>query len=59
MQGANPCRVYPKNEEGVENMLKHRITKYQDEMGSRFAVYWFQLNLFGRRYCFNQKRIAI
>ncbi|ENV9651488.1 hypothetical protein ACFK7V_002001 [Listeria monocytogenes] len=40
-------------------MLKHHITKYQDEMGSRFAISWFQLNLFGRCYCFNQKRIAI
>lgn len=40
-------------------MIKHHITKYRDELGNRKAVSWFQLNAFGKVFCFWIKEIAI
>lgn len=38
--------------------MHHYITKYIED-GDKYAVSWFQINLFGRCYCLNQKRIKL
>lgn len=38
--------------------MHHYITKFK-ENGKRYATSWFQINLFGRAYCFNIKKIEI
>ena len=43
---------------GVDSM-HHYITKYSDEKGVRKAVTWFQINLFGKCYCFLKREIQI
>jgi len=43
---------------GVDSM-HHHITKYRDEKGIRKAVSWFQINLFGKCYCFLKREIQI
>lgn len=44
---------------GGSEMLKHHITKYRDEKGNKKAVAWLQLNLFGRAWCFCERRIDL
>ncbi len=39
--------------------MHHYITKYKDENGSRKAVAWFQVNIFGKCFCFFKREIAI
>lgn len=39
--------------------MQHNITKYTDEVGKRWAVSWLQINLFGKCFCLNQKKIAL
>lgn len=38
--------------------MKHYITKYT-ENGKRYAEAWTQVNLFGKCFCFNRRRICI
>lgn len=38
--------------------MKHYITKY-GENGKEYAVAWLQINLFGKCFCFWEKRILI
>lgn len=39
--------------------MHHYITKYSDEHGSRKVVAWFQVNIFGKYFCFFKREIAI
>ncbi|OTO55479.1 hypothetical protein A5813_000919 [Enterococcus faecium] len=39
--------------------MHHFITKYRNENNERKAVAWFQINLFGKPYCFFKREIAI
>lgn len=38
--------------------MKHYITKYEVN-GKRYAVAWFQINMFGKSYCFSKRKIEI
>lgn len=38
--------------------MKHYITKYE-EGGKWYAEAWDQINVFGKSYCFNKRRIEI
>ena len=39
-------------------MFHHYISKYE-EGGKRYAEAWIQINLFGKSFCINRKRIEI
>lgn len=39
--------------------MHHYITKYEDENGSRKAVAWLQINIFGKCFCLFKHEIAI
>ena len=39
-------------------MLRHHLTKYT-ENGNKYAESWLQLNIFGKCFCFNKKKIAL
>ena len=39
-------------------MIKHYITKYKED-GKKYAESWLQINLFGKCYCFSEKKIEI
>ena len=38
--------------------MKPHITKYT-ENGKRYAESWFQINIFGKCFCFSKKRIEL
>lgn len=38
--------------------MKHHITKYHTD-GQHYATSWFQINLFGKAFCFSKKTIEI
>lgn len=38
--------------------MKHHITKF-GENGKNFATSWLQINLFGKCFCFWEKKIDI
>lgn len=38
--------------------MHHYITTYE-ENGQHWAEAWFQINLFGRCYCFSRRRIRV
>lgn len=40
-------------------MVRHHLTTYRQEDGTRVAEAWIQLNLFGRCYCFARRRISL
>jgi hypothetical protein len=40
-------------------MLKSYITKYGDENKQWWAVSWLQLNILGKCFCFNIKRVKL
>lgn len=40
------------------SIMEHFITKYE-ENGKMYAESWFQMDLFGKSYCFWRKRIEI
>ena len=38
--------------------MHHYITKYY-ENGKRYVEVWIQINLFGKCFCFNKRKIEI
>lgn len=38
--------------------MHHYITKYESN-GKRYAEAWFQVNIFGKGYCFLKRKIEI
>lgn len=39
-------------------MIKHYITKYEED-GKLYAEAWDQINMFGKCFCYNKRRIEI
>ena len=41
-------------------MIKHYITKYTDcNTNKMFAESWLQVNLLGKCFCFNKKKVLL